>query len=184
MGCYTLTLPDLTHFLLILSPTCEYLSITKGFLFVIDAGLVERFHRQVAPAPAEFNSQSRHLSLMKTAASSSSSSPPERPPPQPDCSSSFSPAAFCSPLRNPECHSCYFPLHLLPPLCLLHQHLYYLDFYFCHFFLFLFFMLNLNLLRNKSKKHANTRKKGKYYLNWGLKNPEFRFFFAFSLPVS
>lgn len=64
--------------LLILSP--KRASIQEGFLLVIDAGLVESFHHQVTPAPAEFSSRSRHLSLMKMAASCYS---PRLPPPQP-----------------------------------------------------------------------------------------------------
>lgn len=126
-------------------------SITKGFLLVIDAGLVERFHRQVAPAPAENNSQSQHLSLMKMAASSSPSSL--------HLILLLSHLLlFVSPLRNPECHS-FLLLHLFllsssspPPTHVLS------GLFFWSFFFVLFFMLNLNLL-NKSK-HANTWKKG------------------------
>lgn len=57
-------------------------------------------------------------------------------------------------------------------LFFLHQHIYYLDF--CHFVIFCFHA-ELEFI----KKQIETRKymkKGKYYLNWGLKNPEFRFF--------
>ena len=127
-------------------------STTKGFLLVIDAGLVERFHRQVAPAPAENNSQSQHLSLMKMAASSSPSSL--------HLILLLSHLLlFVSPLRNPECHSFYFSISSpYPPLLLrLHQHMYYLDFFFVIFFV-LFFMLNLNFIKQiKTHKHMKKR---------------------------
>lgn len=111
----------------------------------------------------------QHLSLMKMAASflpklppSSTHQPSSILPPD---SSSFSPAAFRFPLRNPECHSFFlFFLHLFFFLLSVSSsttNMYYLDFYFCQFFFLVsFFMLNLNLLRNKNRNTQTHEKKG------------------------
>lgn len=150
---------------LILPPKCSLLLkrlksgskqvLQKGFSLVIDAGLVESFHRQVTPAPAEFESQSRHLSLTKMAASSSSLNSPFLPPhPPPPPHSSPPPAAFCFPSKESRMSLLIFSiLSFYPPLrLLLNQHV--LSGLFFVFF-FCFSCLNLNLLRNKTK-HANT----------------------------
>lgn len=114
---------------LILPPKCSLLLkrlksgskqvLQKGFSLVIDAGLVESFHRQVTPAPAEFESQSRHLSLTKMAASSSSLNSPFLPPPPPPHSSP-PPAAFCFPSKESRMSLLIFSiLSFYPPFRLL-----------------------------------------------------------------
>lgn len=91
------------------------------------------------------------------------------PPPSPH-SSSFSPAAFCFSSRNPECLFCFVfspvssfslpfpPTHVLSGL------------FFCCFHAELEFIR----IWIETCRHM---KKGKYYLNWGIKNPELSCFF-------
>lgn len=72
----------------------------------------------------------------------------------------------------PECHS---------SALLFLQHMYYLDWSY-----FFFFHAELEFIKKQIKNMQNTwEKKGKYYLNWGLKNPDVEFLlFFFCFPRS
>ena len=125
----------------------------KGFLLVTDTGSVESFHCRVEPPPADFSRRPQQgcllfLLLLLTWLF-------------------FLTCCFSLPSEESRTSLIRSPSLSLSSIttCIIWT---------CH--VFCFFMLNLNLLRNKSKTCKTHEKKGKYYLNWGLKNPDVWFF--------